>query len=106
MSRALPTWARTEAENFRASGHLSGDNVVKQPVPAGMQGEVEGQLTDREQRFTQSIDEYLTGLHSQNGFSRDRMPASEARTRLPTSIMRMPVRPEMGATTLAYPRMA
>jgi SAM-dependent methyltransferase len=39
----------------------------------------EGELTTRLQRFPQRIDDYLTGLHSQNGFSRDRMPAADAR---------------------------
>jgi len=39
---------------------------------------IEGQLTNGRQRFTQSIEAYLTGLHSQNGFSRDRMLAADA----------------------------
>ena len=28
--------------------------------------------------FTQSVDDYVTSLHSQNGFSRERMPAADA----------------------------
>jgi SAM-dependent methyltransferase len=39
---------------------------------------VEGRLTPRPDPFPQSIDDYLTSLHSQNGFSRDRMSATDA----------------------------
>ena len=35
-------------------------------------------MTQRPEPFTQSIDDYVTSLHSQNGFSRDRMPAADA----------------------------
>jgi ubiquinone/menaquinone biosynthesis C-methylase UbiE len=39
---------------------------------------VEGRMSQRPESFTQSIDDYVTSLHSQNGFSRDRMPAADA----------------------------
>jgi SAM-dependent methyltransferase len=39
---------------------------------------VEGRLTPRPDPFPQSIDDYVTALHSQNGFSRDRMAAADA----------------------------
>ena len=38
---------------------------------------VEGRMSQRPEPFTQSIDDYVTSLHSQNGFSRDRMPAAD-----------------------------
>ena len=62
---------------------------------------IEGQFTDRQQRFTQSIDEYLTGLHSQNGFSRDRMPAAEARAFV--DAVRMAVTPHARDGVLTVP---
>jgi SAM-dependent methyltransferase len=40
---------------------------------------VEGRLAPRPDPFPQSIDDYVTSLHSQNGFSRDRMSAADAR---------------------------
>jgi SAM-dependent methyltransferase len=40
---------------------------------------VEGRMTHPAEPFTQSIDDYVTSLHSQNGFSRDRMTAADAR---------------------------
>jgi SAM-dependent methyltransferase len=39
---------------------------------------LEGRMTPRPDPFRQAIDDYVTSLHSQNGFSRDRMPAAEA----------------------------
>lgn len=39
---------------------------------------VEGRLTPRPDPFPQAIDDYVTALHSQNGFSRDRMAAADA----------------------------
>jgi hypothetical protein len=39
---------------------------------------LEGTMAHRAEPFRQSIDEYITSLHSQNGFSRDRMPAADA----------------------------
>ena len=39
---------------------------------------VEGRMSQRPEPFAQSIDDYVTSLHSQNGFSRDRMPAADA----------------------------
>jgi len=38
---------------------------------------VEGRMSQRPEPFAQSIDDYVTSLHSQNGFSRDRMPAAD-----------------------------
>jgi SAM-dependent methyltransferase len=40
---------------------------------------VHGRMSDRPERFVQSIDDYVTAIHSQNGFSLDRMPAADAR---------------------------
>lgn len=40
---------------------------------------VEGRMADLPQRVPQSIDDYVTAIHSQNGFSLDRMPAADAR---------------------------
>ncbi len=40
---------------------------------------VEGRMSDLPQRFHQSIDDYVTAIHSQNGFSLDRMAAADAR---------------------------
>jgi SAM-dependent methyltransferase len=40
---------------------------------------VQGRMSDPAQRFAQSIDDYVTAIHSQNGFSLDRMPAADAR---------------------------
>jgi len=39
---------------------------------------VHGTMTDRAQPFRQTIDDYVTSLHSQNGFSRDRMSLADA----------------------------
>jgi SAM-dependent methyltransferase len=39
---------------------------------------VEGRLTPRPDPFPQPIDDYVTSLHSQNGFSRDRMAPADA----------------------------
>jgi SAM-dependent methyltransferase len=39
---------------------------------------VHGRMTLPPEPFAQSIDDYVTSLHSQNGFSRDRMPAADA----------------------------
>jgi SAM-dependent methyltransferase len=39
---------------------------------------LQGRMTQAPEPFTQSIDDYVTSLHSQNGFSRDRMPAADA----------------------------
>jgi SAM-dependent methyltransferase len=39
---------------------------------------LEGRMSQRPEPFTQSIDDYVTSLHSQNGFSRERMPAADA----------------------------
>jgi SAM-dependent methyltransferase len=39
---------------------------------------VEGRLTERAGPFAQSIDDYVTSLHSRNGLSRDRMTAEAA----------------------------
>jgi SAM-dependent methyltransferase len=39
---------------------------------------IEGRMSQRPEPFTQSIDDYVTSLHSQNGFSRERMPAADA----------------------------
>ncbi len=40
---------------------------------------VEGRMSQRPEPFMQSIDDYVTSIHSQNGFSRQRMPAADAR---------------------------
>ena len=39
---------------------------------------MQGRLAPRPDPFLQSIDAYVTSLHSQNGFSRDRMSAAAA----------------------------
>ncbi|MEO5823347.1 MAG: methyltransferase domain-containing protein [Vicinamibacteraceae bacterium] len=39
---------------------------------------VEGRMSDRAQRFAQRVDDYVGALHSQNGFSRDRMTLADA----------------------------
>ncbi len=39
---------------------------------------MQGRLAPRPDPFPQSIDDYVTSLHSQNGFSRDRMSAAAA----------------------------
>lgn len=41
---------------------------------------IEGRLAARPDPFSQSIDDYVTSLHSQNGLSRDRMSAANAAT--------------------------
>ena len=38
----------------------------------------EGRISQPPQPFTQSIDDYLTAIHSQNGFSRERMTVADA----------------------------
>lgn len=43
----LPQWARPEVDAFQSTGHLSGDNVVKRPIPASQVKEVESQLTSQ-----------------------------------------------------------
>jgi SAM-dependent methyltransferase len=50
------------------------DELVKRRYLA-----IEGRLTVRPQPFSQSIDDYVTSIHSRNGFSRDRMTAAAAR---------------------------
>jgi SAM-dependent methyltransferase len=39
---------------------------------------VQGRMTLAPEPFTQSIEDYVRSLHSQNGFSRDRMPTADA----------------------------
>ena len=39
---------------------------------------IEGRLEPRPELFSQTIEGYVTSLHSRNGFSRDRMPAADA----------------------------
>ena len=63
----LPTWARTEAENFRSTGHLSGDKGVKQPIPAGMQDEVQSQLTGQLDQLIQTDESPLDEAKGQLG---------------------------------------
>lgn len=43
----LPAWARTETDAFRATGHLAGDNVKHQAIPASAVAEAEKQLTEQ-----------------------------------------------------------
>ena len=38
---------------------------------------IEGRMSQRPEPFAQSIDDYVTSLHSQNGFSRERMPSAD-----------------------------
>lgn len=43
----LPAYARPEADTFRATGHLAGDNVKRQNIPASAVAEAEAQLTQQ-----------------------------------------------------------
>jgi trans-aconitate methyltransferase len=63
---------------------------------------IHGTMTHRAQPFRQTIDDYVTSLHSQNGFSRDRMSQADAGTfdaavraavapHAPDGIVRLPV---------------
>ncbi|MBM3462112.1 MAG: hypothetical protein FJX76_08440 [Armatimonadetes bacterium] len=52
----LPAYARPEAEAFKTTGHLSGDNVDRKPIPAGAVREAERQLTEQLDQLIQ-IDE-------------------------------------------------
>lgn len=46
----LPAWARPDVDSFQSTGHLSGEGVVKRPIPPAMQKEVESQLTSQLQQ--------------------------------------------------------
>ena len=63
---------------------------------------IHGTMAHRAQPFRQSIDDYVTSLHSQNGFSRDRMSSADAGAfdaavraavapHVPDGIVRLPV---------------
>lgn len=41
----LPEYARPAIDSFQATGHLEGDNVLRQPIPIEKVPEVEAQLT-------------------------------------------------------------
>lgn len=45
MINHLPNWARPQAEAFKASGHLPGENVKRQAIPPEAMGQVEQQMT-------------------------------------------------------------
>lgn len=64
---SLPTWARTEAEAFRSTGHLSGDNVKQQPIPAEMQAQAEGQLTEQLDQLIKTDESALDQAKGQPG---------------------------------------
>ena len=63
----LPTWARTEAQGFKDTGHLSGDNVKRQPIPAGMQADAEAQLTGQLDQLIKSDESPLDEAKGQPG---------------------------------------
>jgi len=65
---SLPTWARAEAQAFRDTGHLSGDNVKKQPVPPGVQDQVEGQFTQQMDALVKCDETQLDQAKGQPGF--------------------------------------
>jgi SAM-dependent methyltransferase len=74
-------WSETLAQlyaRFSTNQDFEAFDIVEE-LTARCYLTIEGELTNRLQRFAQPVDDYVTGLHSQNGFSRDRMPAADAR---------------------------
>jgi hypothetical protein len=63
----LPAWARTEAEAFRATGHLSGDKVERKPIPAEAAGEAERQLTEQLDQLIKSDESAIDLAKNQPG---------------------------------------
>lgn len=43
----IPAWARPEVTAFRNTGHLDGEDVMHQPIPASQVDQVESQLTEQ-----------------------------------------------------------
>ncbi len=47
----IPEYARPAVDAFQATGHLEGDNVIRQPIPPEKVPEVESQLTTQMQQM-------------------------------------------------------
>lgn len=77
---SLPTWAKADAQAFRETGHLPGEGVKKQPVPPGVQDQVEGQFTQQMDALVKCDESQFDQAKGQPGFVKTDALGMEATT--------------------------